>query len=91
MTTIATATKQFEIVVIYNGLPMPITVNPEQTIRAVLDHAIKAFSITQQPHLLGLFTEQGAELADTASVEQAGIQPGEKLLLRPSAVRAGCR
>ncbi len=91
MTTIATATKQFEIVVIYNGLPMPITVNPEQTIRAVLDHAIKAFGITQQPHLLGLFTEQGAELADTVSVEKAGVTPGEKLLLRPSAVRAGCR
>jgi hypothetical protein len=56
-----------------------------------LDHAIKAFGLTDRTHLLGLFTEQGVELVDTASVESAGIQPGEKLLLRPSAVRAGCR
>jgi hypothetical protein len=87
----AVTSRLFEVVVIYNGLPEPITVNPEQTIRAVLDHAIKAFNITAQPHLLGLFTEGGAELADTDSVEKAGVKPGDKLLLRPSAVRAGYR
>ena len=84
----ATATKQFEISIVYNGVTKPITVNPEQTVQAVREHAIRAFGITQNPHLLGLFTDQGAELSDTSSVESAGITPGETLLLRPSAVRA---
>jgi hypothetical protein len=85
----ATATKQFEISIVYNGVTKPITVNPEQAVQAVREHAIHAFGITQNPHLLSLFTDQGAELADTASVESAGIAPGATLLLRPSAVRAG--
>ena len=86
---IATATKQFEISIVYNGITKSITVNPEQAVQAVREHAISAFGVTQNPHLLGLFTDQGIELNDTQSVENAGITPGVTLLLRPSAVRAG--
>jgi len=58
-------------------------------VRAILEHAIKAFGITQQPHLLSLFTEAGVELDDNLSAEKAGVKPGEKLLLRPGAVKGG--
>lgn len=91
MNATATATKQFEIVVIYNGLEKPVTVNPDQAVQAVLEHAIKEFGITQNAHLLSLFNEQGAELAGNVSVHDAGIVKGEKLLLRPSAVKGGGR
>src|SRR5436853_7326328 len=89
MNTTATATKQFEIVVVYNGLEQPLTVNPDQAVQAVLEHAVKLFGITQNAHLLSLFNEQGAELPGNASVHNAGIVEGEKLLLRPSAVKGG--
>jgi hypothetical protein len=56
---------------------------------ALLDHAIKAFGISQNPHLLALFNQAGAELQDNQSAEAAGIKPGDRLLLRPSAVRGG--
>ncbi len=85
----ATATKQFEISIVYNGITKSITVNPEQAVQAVREQAIHVFGVTQNPHLLGLFTDQGVELSDTQSVENAGITPGVTLLLRPSAVRAG--
>ena len=91
MSATATATKQFEIVVIYNGLEKPLTVTAEQAVQAVLEHAIKAFGITQNAHLLSLFNEQGVELSGNVSVHDAGIVEGEKLLLRPSAVKGGSR
>ena len=85
----ATATKQFEISIVYNGITKSVTVNPEQAVQAVLQHAVQVFGVTQNAHLLGLFTDQGVELSDAQSVENAGIVPGATLLLRPSAVRAG--
>ncbi len=81
--------QKFTITIVYNGVVKEVEVNADQAIRAVLEHAIRSFGITQQQHLLGLFTEQGVELSDTVSVENAGVKPGETLLLRPSAVRAG--
>jgi hypothetical protein len=58
-------------------------------VSAILVAAIKSFGISQNPHLLGLFTEGGVELNDGKTVSESDIKPGEKLLLRPSAVRAG--
>ena len=91
MDATATATKQFETVVIYNGLEKSVTVNADQAVQAVLEHAIKAFGITQNAHLLSLFNEAGAELPGNTSVHDAGIVKGDKLLLRPSAVKGGRR
>lgn len=77
------------VTVIYNGVEKNIGYNPEAAVRALLEAAIKVFGITQAPHLLGLFNQAGVELSDNASAEAAGIKPGDRLLLRPSAVRGG--
>jgi hypothetical protein len=85
------AEKKFAVEITYNGITKPIEVNPEERVQAVLQHAITAFGITQNAHLLGLFRENGTEVSDHESVEGAGLKPGELLLLRPSSVRAGGR
>jgi hypothetical protein len=81
--------KKFAVAVVYNGVTKPFEVDPEEQVRALLQQAIAAFGVTQQPHLLGLFRTNGSELPDNESVERAGLKPGEVLLLRPSAVRGG--
>lgn len=77
------------VTVIYNGVEKSIEYNPEAAVRALLAAAIAAFGIKQAPHLLGLFNQAGAELSDSVSAEAAGVKPGDRLLLRPSAVRGG--
>ena len=81
--------KKFAVEVTYNGVTKAIEVNLEERVQAVLQRAIAAFGITQNPHLLGLFRENGTEVPDNESVEGARLKPGELLLLRPSSVRAG--
>jgi hypothetical protein len=80
---------RFEIFLIYNGVRKGFFVVPAELVGAILAEGIKAFGISQAPHLLGLFTESGVELNDKKTIADSDIQPGEKLLLRPSAVRAG--
>jgi hypothetical protein len=80
---------RFEIFIIYNGVRKGFFVAPPELVGAILADAIKAFGISQAPHTFGLFTEGGVELDDKKNVTDSGIKPGEKLLLRPSAVRAG--
>ena len=87
--TEATVEKHLDVLVIYNGLEKTIPYNPESPVRAIVEHAIRAFGITQQPHLLSLFTQAGVELNDNLSAEKAGVKPGDKLLLRPGAVKGG--
>lgn len=83
------AEKKFAVEVTYNGITKLLQVNPEERVQALLQQAIAAFGITQNPHLLGLFRDNGTELPDNQSVENAGLKPGELLLLRPSVVRGG--
>jgi|SRR5690348_7937465 hypothetical protein len=82
--------KPFDITVIYNGVPKEIKVRREETIGQVLNRAIAAFQPLPQPHTMALFTEAGQELKNEGlTVEQAGIQEHDKLLLRPSTVKGG--
>jgi hypothetical protein len=60
-----------------------------EQMKAVLDQAIALFGSLPNPHTLALFTEGGKELPITGTVKEAGLKPGEKLLLRPSTVRGG--
>jgi hypothetical protein len=83
------AEKKFALEVTYNGITKSLQVNPEERVQALLQQAIAAFGITQNPHLLGLFRDNGTEVSDNQSVESAGLKPGELLLLRPSVVRGG--
>jgi hypothetical protein len=81
--------KKIELHVIYNGVKKSLKVLEDELMKALLDQAIALFGSLPNPHTLALYTEAGQELPITGSVEEAGLKPGEKLLLRPSAVRGG--
>lgn len=78
-----------EVTVCYNGLAKELAFNPHAPVRVILEHAIHAFAITQNPHLLSLFNVDGVELNEGLKAEDSGIKPCDKLLLRPSAVKGG--
>jgi hypothetical protein len=81
--------KKFTVEIVYNGVTKPLEVESEQRITAVLQHAIALFGITQNPHLLSLFRQDGSQVPETENVEGAGLKPAEVLLLRPNAVKGG--
>ncbi len=80
---------KFEVKVIYNGVDKKLDIQAGETVKQVLDQAIQVFSPLPQPHLMSLFNEAGAELNDALTVDQAGIRPKDRLLLRPSQVKGG--
>lgn len=81
--------KKFAVEVIYNGVTKSLQVESEERVTAVLQRAIALFGVTQNPHLLSLFREDGTVVDESQSVEQAGLKPGQELLLRPNAVKGG--
>ncbi len=81
--------KSFEITIIYNGIEKPLTINKSDLIRDVLAKAIALFGNIPNPHTLSLFTADGGELADDLTVKDSKLKKHEKVLLRPSAVKAG--
>jgi hypothetical protein len=84
-----TAEKKLAVEVVYNGVGKSFEVEPEEHVSALLQKAIATFGITQQPHLLSLFRQDGSVVPENESVERAGLRPGEVLLLRPNAVKGG--
>lgn len=81
--------KENEITVSFNGVDKELEYTPEAAIEAAVQHAIKLFDITQQPHLLWFFREDGTELPQQGSMEDGEVKPGEVLFLRQSTVRGG--
>jgi hypothetical protein len=81
--------QQFEVTVLYNGVPKKFEVRRDELVRQLLDQARQAFGPISNPHLLALFTKAGVELKDDQTIEAAGVKPHEELLLRPSSVRGG--
>ena len=82
--------KPFDIEVVYNGLPKTVSVTKDERLSAVLSQAIAAFGNLPSPHLLGLYDADGNELKDEQqTVHSAKIKKGDRLLLRPSTVKAG--
>ena len=81
--------KRFTVEIVYNGVTKSLEVELEQRIAAVLQNAIALFGITQNPHLLSLFRQDGSQVPETETVERARLKPGEVLLLRPNAVKGG--
>ena len=82
----------------FNGVSKEVQVQPEEETAAVLARAIGLFGVQQPPHTMGLFTEANVQVAgrisDTGhdihqSVEQAGLQPDQLLILRQSVVQGG--
>ena len=80
---------QFEVTVLYNGVPKKFEVRCDELVQRLLGLARQAFGPVNNPHLLGLYTKAGVELKDDQTIEAAGVKPHEELLLRPSSVRGG--
>ena len=82
--------KPFDIEVVYNGLPKTVSVTKDEVLSSVLAKAIAAFGNLPSPHLLGLYDADGNELKDEQqTVHDAKVKKGDRLLLRPSTVKAG--
>lgn len=84
-----TAVKKHTVTVTYNGDDKILGYTPDEKVRAVLDRALNEFHVTSNRHLMGLFTEGNTELPDDSTMSEAGVEPGELLVLRQSAVRGG--
>jgi len=88
---VATVETKFAVEIVYNGVTKSFQVQPEEQVTALLQKAIATFGITQQPHLLSLFRQDGSVVPENESIERAGIEGSEVLLLRPNAVKGGGR
>jgi hypothetical protein len=73
----------------YNGIDKRFDYHPEELVKVLLEHVIKAFGPLPNAHTLALFDACGQELNDGSTMKVAGVQPGDHLLLRPSAVKGG--
>ena len=78
-----------EVTVTYNGVDIEFEYNPKAAVESLLNHAMDKFKITENRHLMALF-EGTRELLRNASLEDAGVTPGDVLVLRPSEVLGGC-
>jgi hypothetical protein len=76
------------VTVTFNGQDKEVTYEPHAAVQAMLSHAKQAFDV-QSNHLLSLFTEAGVELDDNLPAQDAGIKPGDLLVLRQSTVKGG--
>ena len=82
----------FAIKVTYNGVTKDLEVQPHEDMQAVLQKAINLFSLQRQPHQMGLFTEASVQVAGPdihQSVEQAGLQASQLLVLKQVVVEGG--
>src|SRR5205807_2492171 len=73
--------KKFEVKIIYNGVDKKLELQHGEVVKQVLDQAVQIFSPLPQPHMMALFNEAGAELNDGQTVDAAGINPKDRLLL----------
>lgn len=80
---------EFKVTVLYDGVKKKFEVRLDETVKKLLDQAIKEFGPLPNPHTLSLFTEAGVELPDAQTIKEAGIKPHDELLLRPSKVKGG--
>jgi hypothetical protein len=78
---------EFKVKVLYNGVDKIFEVRPKETVKYLLDEAIRVFGAAN-PHTLSLY-KGGAELADGQTLKEAGVKPDDQLLLRPSKVKGG--
>lgn len=81
--------KKFDVEIVYNGVTKLLKIDAEELVSALLQKSIAVFCITQNPHLLSLFRQDGSVVPENESIERAGLKPCEVLLLRPNAVKGG--
>jgi len=85
----AVAATRTAVLVFYGGTSELIDYTPHEQVAALLARAEDVFHITANRHLMALFSETGRELPDHVSVEDAGVKPGDTLILRQSTVKGG--
>lgn len=74
----------------YNGLPKPIEIKRDATVKVLLEQAIALYGSLPNPHTLSLWTQAGVELTNEGeTLNEAGLKDGDCLLLRPGAVKGG--
>lgn len=86
------AVEKVTVEVVYNGVAELLTVQPHETVQALLEQAMNVFHITNQRHLMALYRTDGSEVTpENVSLIDAHITTGTVLALRPSAVKGGRR
>lgn len=75
--------------VFYNGRTEAFDYEAEESVKALLDQALQRFGVVQNPHMMSLFNEAGAELKDDETLKKAKVKAGDELVLRQSAVKGG--
>lgn len=78
-----------DVTITCNGIDKAFHFRSDELGRALLNRAIQEFRIVNNPHTYGLYNSAGSELNDNDTLEAAGVECGDTLLLRPSTVRAG--
>jgi hypothetical protein len=78
-----------EVGVTYNGLEKDIDLLHHETMEQLLKAALHSFGVTDRQHIMALWTVENVELPITGTVAEAGVHPGQTLVLRPSEVRGG--
>jgi hypothetical protein len=86
--TVIDHNRPFKVEVIYNGVSKPFEVKRDELVKKLLDEALAAFGPIQNPHTMSLY-KGGKELKDEETLKQAGVEPRDRLLLRPSEVKGG--
>lgn len=81
--------QKLKVSILYNGQIEEFPYHPNEHAGVLLEHARRAFNITTNPHLMGLFDLAGRELVDTESLRQNNVKAGDELILRQSVVRGG--
>ena len=89
----------FEVRITFNADVRPLEVRLHERASTVLEQAIRLFGLTNQPHTMGLFTEANVQVAGSKpdgqdieqTVAQAGLVPGQLLVLRQVVVSGGSR
>ena len=90
--------ERFKVRITFNGVVKPLRVEDDEALPAVLIAAIADFKVQSQPHTMGLFTEANVQIAGrrpdgtdipSQTVEQAGIERNQVLVLRQTIVQGG--
>jgi hypothetical protein len=81
--------KKFAVDVVYNGVTKRFEVEATEKVSTLLQKTVQVFGVTQNPHLLSLFRQDGSVVPENETLERAGVSPCEVLLLRPNAVKGG--
>jgi hypothetical protein len=77
-----------EIEINYGGEKKEFPFHPAETVLQLIEHAIRKFHLTSQPHQLGLYLN-GALLDPGKTLKEAGVKPGACLVLQQTVVQGG--